>query len=89
MVDIILVASLGNYQFRKQMPRQYFSLYNMNNSNIDMIVVLIFLSLSPPSLINRFSLMGWCWALTPSDRPRFSHLTIRLKEFYDQLGSFI
>ncbi|XP_019853782.1 PREDICTED: tyrosine-protein kinase RYK-like [Amphimedon queenslandica] len=36
-----------------------------------------------------FSLMGWCWALTPSDRPRFSHLTVRLKEFYDQLGSFI
>jgi RYK receptor-like tyrosine kinase len=36
-----------------------------------------------------FSLMGWCWALTPTDRPRFSHLTVRLKEFSDQLGSFI
>lgn len=36
-----------------------------------------------------FSLMGWCWALTPTDRPRFSHLTLRLKEFHEQLGSFI
>ena len=23
----------------------------------------------------RFVLMGWCWALTPEDRPKFSHLT--------------
>eukprot|EP00731_Ephydatia_muelleri_P029516 Em0021g39a len=36
-----------------------------------------------------FVLMGWCWALTPSDRPHFSHLTIRLKEFHEKIGAFI
>ncbi|XP_064394649.1 tyrosine-protein kinase RYK-like [Halichondria panicea] len=36
-----------------------------------------------------FVLMGWCWALTPTDRPRFSHLTLRLKEFHEKICSFV
>ena len=37
----------------------------------------------------RFVLMGWCWALTPVDRPRFSHLTLRLKEFNEKISAFV
>ena len=37
----------------------------------------------------RFVLMGWCWALTPIDRPRFSHLTLRLKEFNEKISAFV
>lgn len=36
-----------------------------------------------------FVLMGWCWALTPTDRPRFSHLTLRLKEFHEKICAFV
>lgn len=36
-----------------------------------------------------FVLMGWCWALTATDRPRFSHLTLRLKEFNQKISVFI
>jgi RYK receptor-like tyrosine kinase len=36
-----------------------------------------------------FVLMGWCWALTPTDRPRFSHLTLRLKDFHEKISAFI
>ena len=39
--------------------------------------------------LSRFVLMGWCWALTPADRPKFSHLTIRLKEFHEKISAFI
>lgn len=41
------------------------------------------------SSCSRFVLMGWCWALTPTDRPRFSHLTLRLKEFHEKISAFI
>jgi len=36
-----------------------------------------------------FALMGWCWALTPTDRPRFSHLTLRLKEFLEKISAYV
>ncbi|XP_065888443.1 tyrosine-protein kinase RYK-like [Dysidea avara] len=36
-----------------------------------------------------FSIMGQCWALTPTDRPKFSHLTVGLDHFHLRLNSYI